>query len=299
MRFSAVLALVASATPVTAVTNPYASVNSIAINRLIVFGDSYSSVNTVVGYWKWSTQLYHDTHQVAVLNDVAVGGSTGGYYGSPTNDYFGAQVSRFLAGNTAKPGDLTAVYFGYNDMTRSVLPAKPPTIAKVLGDFHAALNRLIAAGFASGDRHIPPVLGHDWSKVPRFTGVDKALAPKVHANMLTWNAGVANIAAQHPNVVAADVFTPLECVFKQPKSFGFVDVSHELTDRSKAKFLLYNYKDRYHFGAHGHRIIRQVISYDPTTGWDWSNTYKSPSTAKAYLVADLKAGRVFPGVSCQ
>ena len=61
---------------------------------------------------------------------------------------------------------------------------------------------------------------------------------------------------------------------------------------------LYNYKDRYHFGAHGHRIIRQVISYYLTTGWDWSNTFKSPSLAKARIKSELAAGKVFPGLAC-
>ena len=214
------------------------------------------------------------------MQDVAVGGSTGGYYASPTDDYFGAQVTRFLSTNAPKPGDLTVVYFGYNDMTRWCCSNNPPALSKVLGDYHAALNRLIVAGYASEDRHIILVQGHDWGHTPRFVAIGGATRAKVRTNMQTWNAGVANMAAQHPTCVAADVFTPLECVFKQPKSFGFVDVSHELTDRRKAESFLYNYKDRYHFGAHGHRIIRQVISYYLTTGWDWSNTYKSPSTAK-------------------
>jgi phospholipase/lecithinase/hemolysin len=279
--------------------SPYAPNGSLAIPRLIAFGDSYTSVNTAVGYWKWSTQLLHDTNQVVDLRDVAVGGSTGGYYGSATNDYFGAAVGRWLAANAPGASDRTAVYFGYNDMTRSVLLAKPPTIAKILNDYHTALNRLITAGYATGNRHILLVMGHDWSKVPRFaTGDLKAKAPAVHANMLTWNAGVAAIAAQHPNVVAADVFEPMECVFKHPSWFGFTDVSHELLDRNKAEQFLYNYKDRYHFGAHGHRLIRQVITYYLTTGWDWSNTTKTPSLAKARLVSDLAAGIVFPGVSC-
>ena len=292
------LGSVARAAPFV-VPNPYAASTSadILIPRLIVFGDSYSSVNTVVGYWKWSTQLYFDTHQAVALDDIAVGGSTGGNYGSPTNDTFSAQVSRFLSNHTARDGDLTFVYFGYNDMTRSVIQKNFPGIPKILRDFTAALNRLVAAGFARGNRRLVVIEPHDWSRVPRFTGPDKALAPAVHNNIQAWNAGIARLAIGNPNVMVIDLYTAMECVFKQPKPFGFTNVTNELTNRKLAEQFLYNYKDRYHFGAHGHRLIRQVIEYYLTKGWDWANTTKDPVAAKKKFVAELRAGNVFP-VKC-
>ena len=273
-----------------AVPNPYAASTSptdLLIPRLIVFGDSYSSVNTAVGYWKWSTQLYYDTHQAIALDDMAVGGSTGGNYGSPTNDTFSAQVSRFLSTHTARDGDLTMVYFGYNDMTRSVIQKSFPGIPKILGDYTAALNRLVAAGFARGNRYLLVIAPHDWSRVPRFTGPDKALAPAVHRNILAWNAGIARLAMNNPNIVAIDLYTAMECVFKQMTEFGFTDVTQQLTKRKLAEQFLYNYKDRYHFGAHGHRLIRQVIEYYLTRGWDWATTTKDPTMAQKQFVATM------------
>ncbi len=39
-----------------------------------------------------------------------------------------------------------------------------------------------------------------------------------------------------------------------------------------------------------------MVQYYLTRGWDWSNTYKDPMTARQRLVAALEAGQVFPGV---
>ena len=281
------------------VPNPYATDTAeFSIPRLIVFGDSYSSVNTVLPFWKWSTQLYYDTGQARAMVNMAGGGSTGGNYGSPTNDTFGAQVGRLSA--TPQDGDLTVVYFGYNDMTRSVISSSWPGIAKPLADYRAALQQLIRAGYASGNRRVLLILPHDWSRVPRFTGVDKRLAPAVHRNILQWNAGVAKLAQDNAavGVVAVDLFTAMECVFRQPSAFGFVNVTDMRTDATaNPDQWLYNYKDRYHFSEHGQRLIRQVIEYYLTKGWDWANVYKDPATAQQKFVAELRAGNVFP-VQC-
>jgi hypothetical protein len=47
------------------------------------------------------------------------------------------------------------------------------------------------------------------------------------------------------------------------------------------------------YGKHGQFMIRQVFEYYLTVGWDWSNQTKTPADAKAKLLADLAAGKVF------
>ena len=62
-----------------------------------------------------------------------------------------------------------------------------------------------------------------------------------------------------------------------------------------SKYLYDN--DPYHFAERGQMLIRQVVQYYLTRGWDWANAYKDPATARQKLVADLVAGNVFP-VKC-
>ena len=254
------------------------------IPRLIVFGDSYSSLKT--GIRKWAAQLL-DTRQTKALLNRAVGGSTGGSYGSPTNDTFAAQVARFLPTTTPRAGDVTVVYFGANDMTRSVIQSSFPGLPKVLGDYRAALNRLVNAGYATGGRRLLVVQPHDWSRVPRFTGPDKRLAPAVHRNQLTWNEGVAAAARQIPGAVVVDVFTPMECVFRNPGKFGFKNVRDMRPARAPASTYLYGYNDRYHFAVNGQTLIRRVMEYYLARG----------NVSHARLVSDMAAGRVL-GVPC-
>jgi phospholipase/lecithinase/hemolysin len=298
LRVTMLFMLLFTASAANAASNPYALGGTLSIKRLNVFGDSYSSVNTRLPYWKWSTQFYYDTHQAKSLADVAVGGATGGNYGSSTNDYFGAQVSRFLSNHQPAGGDLTVVYFGYNDMTRSVLLTNPPQLSKLLNDYRAALNRLVGAGYASGDRHILLVRPHDWGHTPHFVAIGGTTRSRVTANMKTWNATLANMAASRQNVVAIDLFTAAECIFHQPGAFGFVDVDHSRPSHSvNPDSYLYGY-DPDHFAGHGQRLIRQVITYYLTKGWDWSNTDKDPAIAKGHLLAALEAGQVFAGIRC-
>ena len=260
------------------------------INRLIVFGDSYSSVNTNKPFYKWSTSLFYETKQAKALLDRAVGGSTGGNYGSPTNDTFGAQVARFLPTTPPHSGDVTVVYFGYNDMTRSVIQTTFPGMPKILGDYRAALSRLVAAGYASSGRKLLVVQPHDWSRVPRFTGPDARLAPAVHRNILAWNEGVAAAARTYASIViVVDLFTAMECVFRQPRDFGFANVTDMRPRSASVASYLYDVDDRYHVGGAGQKLIRNVMEYYLANG----------AASKARLLSDMAAGRVFPGVSCR
>src|SRR3954453_11956167 len=109
-------------------------------------------------------------------------------------------------------------------MTRGVGQSSFPRLPKIVNDYTVALRRLTSAGFASGSgRRILVILPHDWSKVPRFTGVDARLAPAVHSNILQWDASLANLARLTPGVIAVDLFTAMECVFRQPQDFGFLN----------------------------------------------------------------------------
>jgi hypothetical protein len=90
----------------------------------------------------------------------------------------------------------------------------------------------------------------------------------------------------------------MECVFEQPARFGLTNVTAPRPSGGDPQQYLYDYNDRFHFGPRGQALIRQVVQYYLTQGWDWSNTYKDPATARRRLTADLEAGKVFPGVPC-
>ena len=105
------------------VANPYAyglGDDQIAINKLIAFGDSYSSLNRRP-FPNWVEQLEAETNtngakEVKSVSDLAKSGATAGTYPSDNNN-FARQVNLWL-GTSPVLGrlDLTVVYLGYNDI---------------------------------------------------------------------------------------------------------------------------------------------------------------------------------------
>ena len=90
----------------------------------------------------------------------------------------------------------------------------------------------------------------------------------------------------------------MECVYKQKGDFGFTNVTSKRPQGGDPLKYLYDLNDDIHFGHRGQSLIRQVVQYYLTRGWDWSNTYKDPGTARQKLIADLADGKVFDGISC-
>ena len=114
--------------------------------------------------------------------------------------------------------------------------------------------------------------------------------------MPSWRGSRAS--SSYTRLVALDLFTAMECVFNQPGDFGFTNVTQQRPQGGDPAKYLFDLNDDIHFGQRGQILIRQVVQYYLTRGWDWSNTDKNPATARQKLVADLEAGKVFAGISC-
>jgi phospholipase/lecithinase/hemolysin len=283
------------------VPNPYAASTSaadITIRKLFVFGDSYSRAGRKPWH-NWAEQLRYDVlnrnsklPEARLLVDYAVGAATGGIYPSFTND-FGHQVTGWLAVKRSfDQRDLGIVYFGYNDFNRSTLTTGAD-LAQAAGDYKGQLQRLVDAGLGGANRRILLVMPHDWGHTPYHAMHGQSAAMRQRTQI--WNGLLADIAKQSAfaNFVAVDLFTAMECVFQQPADFGFVDVGLSRPANGDPAKYLYDYNDAYHFAAKGQMLIRQVVQYYLTRGWDWANTFKDPATARQKLVADLQAGKVF------
>lgn len=288
-----------------AVANPYASGTGdteIAIRRLVVFGDSYSKLKRK-SWRNWAEQLRYDlTHPatgkplVSLLPAYAQSGATSGSYAGSTNDLT-RQVTRWL-GTAPKfiARDLTVVYLGYNDIKLALDPDGDDLAAAMLA-YRTQLERIIAAGAAGGSRRIFLVMPHDWGRSPRY--VANGQAAVMRARTRVWNDFLAGLARQssYTRLVALDLFTAMECVFRQPGDFGFANVTQPRPMGGDPAKYLYGVNDDLHFGQRGQALIRQVVQYYLTDGWDWANTDKDPAAARQKLVADLAAGKVF-GIAC-
>jgi hypothetical protein len=140
-------------------------------------------------------------------------------------------------------------------------------------------------------------MGHNWGRSPAYKTKG---AQTMRKRTIVWDDFVARTAqsfsSSYGNIVAVDLFTAFERVYQNPGAFCFSNVTDPLPKGGNPDKYLYDYETGgglFHFGARGQDLIKQVIQYYLTRGWDWSNTYKSPSTAKQKLTADLDAGKVF------
>jgi lysophospholipase L1-like esterase len=222
-----------------------------------------------------------------------VSGATAGTYPGSTND-FATQVAKWLASPRSFGGrDLTVVYFGHNDLEKSADPTGAD-LSGAMADYRAALQRVLAAGAAGGSRRVLLVMPHDWGRSPYYVanGGSAVLRQRTQA----WNALVAAEARQssYTRLVAVDLFTAMECVFEQPARFGLTNVTAPRPSGGDPQQYLYDYNDRFHFGPRGQALIRQVVQYYLTQGWDWSNTYKDPATARRRLDRRPRGGEGVP-----
>lgn len=284
-----------------AVPNPYATGlenGEIAARRLYVFGDSYSKKGRKA-FHNWAEQLSLDERNAGsgapvfpILKDFAVSGATAGVYGGSINN-FGRQVTRWLATNPPfSTRDLTTVYLGYNDIRLGTDPGASD-LAGSMTAYRSGLQQVIAAGAVGKSRRIFLIMPHDWGRSPRY--VANGQSGLMRQRTQVWNAFVADLANQsaYTRLVAIDLFTSFDCIFRQPADFGFTNVTDPRPKTAGPSTYLYDLNDDLHFGERGQALVRQVIQYYLTRGWDWSNTVKDPASARNHLVGDLKAGKVF------
>jgi phospholipase/lecithinase/hemolysin len=272
------------------VADPYAtslSYDSVSIDRLWAFGDSYTKANRKA-FPNWAEQMKADL-EVGTLKDFAVSGATAGVYSGSTNNLT-TQVNRFRnAAPTFHGRDLTVVYMGYNDIDGGTDPAGAD-LANAKSNYKTQLGRIIATdgGATASGRRVLVVMVHNWHRVPYYVQSDSLNV--MGSRTQVWDSFVAQTAAAKPNVIAVDLYDALEYVFDHPAQYGFTNITTPDPNNSATTAF---WDDWFHPGKHGQFMIRQVFEYYLTVGWDWSNQTKTPADAKAKLLADLAAGKVF------
>ena len=258
--------------------NPYvlagaSNVGDVQVDRTFVFGDSYSATQHG-GVDGWINFLKRDGKTKNFTN-FAIGGARAR---STVKKSFDAQINAFKNQDKKPNGrDLTVAYFGYNDL------GARNTLQSSFDDYKTGLNQLRNLGVTNKNQRLFVTLLHDWGRNP---AIDDSLRSKA----LDWNKKIIAYVNNHDRVVAVDMFTPFERIFKNPGKFGFTNVTSADPGKADSTAL---FADGAHFGKRGQKIISQIYSYYLTRGWDFSNNLAAGSAATAKLNQDLDKGLVF------
>ena len=247
---------------------------TLKVNTLRAFGDSYTDVNFTNANktGNWVVELGGMTSANARLN-YAIGGARAA---SANYKAFNRQIDTMQnkGQNTFADGDLTIVYFGYNDIGRT---ATADELVKPRKDYQYGIDRLVAQGATAENRRLFVTQLHDWSRNP---GVEDG----AHSKVVFWNQYVADLANAYENVIAVDLFTPFERIYAEPELYGFTNVTSADSKRSAIDAL---YNDQTHFGTKGQQIIARVYYHYLTRGWDWANTLQAGAQSAAQLNEDI------------
>ncbi len=245
------------------------------VDDLRIFGDSYSERNYGGVTTTWGTVLERQG-TVADLENYAIGGARAA---SGFSIAFDRQLDTWENANSRiGAGDLTAVYFGYNDLGQDLAAGR--------AGYRAGIDRLVAAGAAGSDRKLFVTLLTDWTRSP---GISSDFRGRVN----DWNGFVAGIANGNDNIIAVDLFTVFEKIYDNPGRFGFTNVSTVDADRSDSDALFF---DSLHFGDRGQDIIARVYRHYLTRAWDWANTLDSGGSTARQLNRDIDNGLLVLGL---
>lgn len=272
-----------STSKIPATHNPFSNdggnrSNSIQINTLRAFGDSYTAFDFSGpnGLKNWTTEL---TTMVPTnkLENYAFGGARSSVYDDIS---FDKQLNNWERANSSITSrDLTVVYFGYNDVGLAGRPADQINASKT--GYTNGVNRLVQAGASSGSNRIFVTQIHDRSLSP--LGYSPSGTP-AHKD---WNTFVAGIANANPNVIAVDLYTVFERVVSNPQQFGLVNVTDAGFERAGSHYLYYGGS---HFSNKGQELIARTYRHYLTRGWDWANALNAGSEASKQLRTDITMG---------
>ncbi len=262
--------------PVT--PNPFSADGSggsdnVRVNTLRAFGDSYTAedYSQATGVSNWTSQL-SGMVPIGSVQNYAVGGAKAksGEYHS-----FANQISNWEQRSSGITNqDLTVVYFGYNDIGDGNTAS---SYAQSRADYQQGVDRLVAQGAASNNNRIFVTRIHDWSKNPG-TNPDTSGAVK------DWVNFVAGVANANPNILAVDLYTVFNRVYKDPARFGLSNVTDANTARSNSDYLYY---DSIHFGNKGQEIIARTYRHYLTRAWNWANALSAGRSAASELNQDI------------
>ena len=242
-----------------------------------IFGDSYTDLNFTNSRrtGNWVSEL---TSRVPadVTRNYAIGGARAA---DANYKSFNRQIDTMERNkqNNIADSDLTIVYLGHNDINRS---GSPDNLERARASYTQGVDRLIKMGANSDNRRIFLTQLHDWSRNP---GIDDS----THDQVVAWNNYLANLANSKDNVIAVDMYTAFERVFKNPSAFGLNNVTTADSSRSAVDAL---FNDSTHFGTRGQTIIARVYEHYLTRGWSWANTVSAGSASALRLGTEVDNG---------
>lgn len=268
---------------VPAVPNPFAlagatSPDQVKVNRMRVFGDSYSDPGYTGprGILNWATEL-EKYGTVTKTENYAIGGAKASFTQTTSID---RQIATWKkTGSAVTERDLAVTYFGYNDIGRNGKPENE--IAASKAGYTEAINQLVQAGAANGTNRIFVTQIHDWSRNPGVNPTRSA------GQIVDWNNFVAGLANSNPNIIAVDLYTAFNRVLNEPQKYGFTNVTTEDPSKHRTTALFY---DPIHFGSRGEVIIARVFQHYLTRAWNWANALEAGAASAAQLNKDIDQG---------
>lgn len=266
------------APPGALASNPFApagarSYDEVRVGTLRVFGDSFSALDFTETRrtLNWAKEL-HGRGRSDDIEIYAIGGARAA---KGTSTAFDRQVDTFRTGGTPMgDGDLSVVYFGYNDIGRN---GSADNLRAARAGYFDGINQLIAAGATDGRNRIFVTQIHDWSRNPNASD-------STAGQVVAWNNFVAEQANANPNIVAVDLYTVINRIFENPARFGFTNVTSYSRAGSAVDYL---YFDGTHFGNRGQTIISRTFEHYITRGWEWASTVSAGAQAAARLNQDI------------
>jgi hypothetical protein len=208
------------------------------LGTAVVLGDDYS-VQVRQGVRGWP-QLLENQGVLDVRANLARENALASAKSGPLSLL--GQVAAYEALPGAAP-DLTIVYFGNEDIIAS------KDLAAAKANYQTAVNRLVAAGAASGTRRLVLIQLHDISRNPGAEGDER---PQV----VDLNRTIKRLVDARPNLISANLGAFFDRVFADPGRFGLTNVTTPNKIKSARTFL---YFDDEHFGQRGQQLIAGEI----------------------------------------
>ena len=270
-----------------AVRNIYAKpgatrTTDVYVDRMILFGDSYTDLNYSVGYSNWAEQL-DKSSMVGGLESYAIAG--GKARPESGNKPLQKQLDSFIATSpTYARTDLSVIFLGFNDVGFNT------DLTASQNAFTTQAERLIATGAVKNDRRLFLINLFDNTRAPGNNppGTFPDFDP-LKGDVLLWNRHLEGFANGHDRVVVVDLYTAMEKVFADPARYGLTNVTAADAANSGKTAL---WRDELHFGGRGQQIIAQLFRHYLTRAWDWSNTIDAGAKARNQLKKDIDAGLV-------
>ena len=212
---------------------------ALAAPTLAVFGDSFS-LTVRDGVRDWPALLRQQRLAGRIAN-FAHPAATAATRGGPD---FADELARWRRAGR-RLGD-TVVYLGYCDIGGD--------LARSRAGYQAGIDELVAAGATSHGNRLFLVEPHDVGSMPLFNRTSRR--GYLRRQTEDWDGFVA-ATAHHVGATPVDVFAAIDRVLRDPRAYGFTNVTTVDRARSATTAL---YREPFHVGQHGQAIIERTIA---------------------------------------